>query len=553
MKLSRLARMITPRSFITVTCAALMACAADPAPDASLQLGAPAPAVPAAKELPAGTGAAPATEADDDPGGALPAPQAPGSPEDPRDPTNPERPASPTAPLAVDLACGDAPLWWHHDVWSYGDTAPLFDFSPNGGLLVRGGVFSGSVLRVADGSVAGSIGRSVGQDTVAGWVQSAGPHLVDGAVEVVSLGTGEPLYQVTVPPMAAYTFGVAAISQGGERLVALSCGHEPGSETGDLRLTAWKPGVYTWADLLLDVPLGPTGHCILGQMTMQRDLRLLPDGSAALVSAGGALSLVDLTTGVITTAELGLGAPAVTEPPMAYLYTSRILSMAVSPDGALAAVVAEDGVLRLFSLPSLAPVGELAVPVGVANACTYIPTTDSPVAFSADGLLLAHMGEGGAIVVRQSADLAVVTTLAAPEGAGLCEGIVDHRTPQAIRFSPDGARLAVAYEDGVALWGCGPSTAPAPTTLTGELWGSTTLAAGEEGAWAALGWTSAGEAVTVKRWFIDDAPAGEPSLHGALRLAFPKPGAHTVRVELDDGLSTASASLTVVVEQAAAP
>lgn len=461
-------------------------------------------------------------------------------------------PAEPA--IGQELSCGDAPLWWHHTEWNYGDTAPLFDFSPNGALLVRGGIFSGTVYRASDGANAGSIGRSLGQDSVSMWSTNAGPLLSGDVLEVQDLTTGLPLYQVTVPAFADgkwYTGGAAAISQDGSRLVALSCTTAPGSLDGHLRLTAWEPGVYTWAHLLFDVPMGFAENCLLGTMMSHRDLRVLPDGSAALVASGGTLSLVDLTTGAITTTDLGLGEPLVTTPPVAYLYTSPFVSMAASPDGTLAAVVAEDGLLRILALPSLAPVGApIAVPIGVANACTYIPTTDSPVAFSADGSLLAHMGEGASVVVRRASDLEIVETLAAPEGIGSCDGFTDFdRTPQAIRFSADGARIAIAYEDGVALWGCGEAAEPVSGELTADVWGSTALTVGQLGVWSSGAWGGGFAAtVTIKRWTVDGEPVGQPSMQGTLSLAFDAPGEHTISMEADDGLTTATATISVTVQ-----
>ena len=542
--------------------ALFVGCEADDAGPASLGVGESSGSVPRAAEPEEATGAGPGSSpseqtaadqppaeqgtVDSEPGASGGAPAGGG-----------EAPGTGTETPAISdpkpLSCGDAPLWWQSGPGVYTDTAPLFDFSPNGALLVRGGGFGGEVRRVSSGEKVGSVDLNMAQDTVAGWSLVAGPDAYEGRVDVHDMTTGEVHFSVTAPPPDDgqwYHNGAAAITPDGSRMVALSCWERYGGADPTLRLTVWDEACYEWMTPVLDIEIPGGGDCLLDSALMTRNLKLLPDGSGALTAAPGtgALSFVELDSGLVHPAPFALSPPAITKPPMAYLYTSHYLAMALSPDGTVAAVVGEDGLLRLLSLPDLSEIGApIPVLTGVANACTYLPTTESPVAISDDGAFLAHTGSDGAVVVRTLPALDVVATLAAPSDPTQCGEIYELRVPQTIRFSPDDARIAIGYEDGVALWGCGEPEPMTGAPLEPQLSGPSTLDPGEPGTFTV--WDNAGglATVTVKQWTVDGAPHGYPTLGGRLVLTL-DPGNHTIAVVLDDGKTTASAALQVTAE-----
>jgi hypothetical protein len=83
-----------------------------------------------------------------------------------------------------------------------------------------------------------------------------------------------------------------------------------------------------------------------------------------------------------------------------------------------------------------------------------MPTTESPLAWSPDGKLLAYMRPGGMLVVRDLLrDEVIFTVEPPPQLPDQAEWLGD--SPMAVKFLPDGDGFVVAFEHGVGLWRCG--------------------------------------------------------------------------------------------------
>jgi WD40 repeat protein len=186
-----------------------------------------------------------------------------------------------------------------------------------------------------------------------------------------------------------------------------------------------------------------------------------PDGT--LVAVAGAMNVADVYRVDTQTLVHSLGQDGYVE------------SVAFSPDGALVAVGTESrelGVLhtsdwsdarRVTDAPTgsfddlaFSPDGRLLATAGAGHVFAWHPTGSDPpnelarlpsglhntVAFSSDGALLAAGGDDGQLRLWSAPDLAALPSLPAHG-----QGVV------AVRFAPDGKKLAAAYADGtVWLW-----------------------------------------------------------------------------------------------------
>jgi WD40 repeat protein len=180
-------------------------------------------------------------------------------------------------------------------------------------------------------------------------------------------------------------------------------------------------------------------------------------GGDALVakSDDGRLFHVDFNALVLTA--IAAHAPAAgdgSSPPLPRDFAGAIASVTLSPSDRFAATIGADHTLRVWSFPDL--VQRLPdIPVRWTDAYTWCycqPISFAPVAWSPDETLLATPDDGGNAVIRSACDGHILATLAPPSPAAGTTGSPDVEGPIQIAFAPDGAAVAVTYENDVAYY-----------------------------------------------------------------------------------------------------
>jgi WD40 repeat protein len=177
-------------------------------------------------------------------------------------------------------------------------------------------------------------------------------------------------------------------------------------------------------------------------------LTVTASGSAALAATGsGRLWHADFERGRVSSIQVHT----------APMNSGTGVSVALSPDEHSVAVLGADQRLRTFTYPEFVPVlSDLPAASTYAFSWCYCQALwFAPIAWSADGNLLAAADENGHAVVRRACDGQVLATLDSP--APLHPIVSPPRPwdlgPMYLAFAPDGAGLAVGFESRLRYFG----------------------------------------------------------------------------------------------------
>jgi hypothetical protein len=311
-------------------------------------------------------------------------------------------------------------LWEGIGYDGYAFSPGYFGFSPTGLELESPGrartaydVESGAVL-------------STKMLTVAFRDQGWQREVVDG--QVLEMESRKVLLQ-------AGSAGVAALSSDGRYFFWLEGSCVAGS------LNVYRKSVDSQAEEALSL----SGFCDGG---WSPTLTVTATGSAALAATGsGRLWHADFEHARVSSVQVHAAPTS----------SGGGLSVALSPDEHFVAVLGADQRLRTFTYPGFEPVlAELPAAVTYAFSwCYCVPRWFAPVAWSADGNLLAAADESGHVVVRRACDGQLLATLDSP--APLHSTVSPPRArdlgPMYLAFAPSGAGLAVGFESHLRYFG----------------------------------------------------------------------------------------------------
>jgi len=348
----------------------------------------------------------------------------------------------PVQPLACEETALDtltAELSWSVSLSSYGDWGGLHGFSPDGDQLVSAAdVYTPHVytFETADGS------HTLAKDDVFPWsrdedwtIETRGVGWNDAAV--VDLTTGDEL--ISEPDVGDLGSGSHSVVSGdGSRVASVDCEH------GFTRVDVWSTRT---GDRVLDLAL--PGGCTssppgLGQVMLSHDGQTLfsawPE-SGSVMRVGVDEGSVDL-----------VGAHAEVEPEV-WTTTDFLHTVTLLPGDDVLVTVGSDGWLRQWDAHTLAPIAPDQAAAGtVVNENIYAnPATYTPVAGSPDGSLLATLDADGELVIHRACDGQPLVALPFPAHADVPSWSEDPGAV-AVAFHPAGDRVAVRYEDVVALW-----------------------------------------------------------------------------------------------------
>src|SRR5205085_10736287 len=132
-----------------------------------------------------------------------------------------------------------------------------------------------------------------------------------------------------------------------------------------------------------------------------------------------AIAVVELASGTeLTRRDIASDTSATPIGPPGFLSRFDTSAIALSEDGTTLAFASSDGFVHVLDASTLAVKRDpIASGLVVLNSATYLPTTESPVALSPDGSVLAYVDPSGAIglfdLVRGTAMAALASPLPA--------------------------------------------------------------------------------------------------------------------------------------------
>jgi len=448
--------------------------------------------------------------------------------------------------------CGATPIWsTQTDLYEIVYGSPQLTIAPEGALAARSGGGPLAFYRMTDGTALGTAYGAWDEVLDASWESLVVVQQGEDTawVEVQDARTGAVLHALDAlpspdPELDWLRLMRAFLTPDGTRLATMTCWSRVPSDSSVARLRLHALGAGTDGPIVdLDVPCGDNLWPRAAPGALSADGRTLV--LTFLEHAG--VFVVDLETGTTQSFDPVGDLPDAAPVTENWGYgNAAVFSVAIRPDGGAVALSDRAGQLTRWSLPDLESLGEpwQAGLVGI-NQNTYGPSMESPVAWSEDGALLAHLDEDGEAVIRRADDGVVLLTLPRPDLA--TEWRDDLFNPATgFRFSPDGEGILVSFEAGLELWRC-PDAPPIEGTgavETVSIVGPTVVAPYESHSWTATAKTE-GQPV-VFRLLLDGTPVAA-GLRSALSATLQETGPHTLQVLADDGIAQASSDLFQVV------
>lgn len=167
----------------------------------------------------------------------------------------------------------------------------------------------------------------------------------------------------------------------------------------------------------------------------------------------GVVHAVHLTQPEHFSADLALGlspAPYLADPVIGYVPVSPpVVRFAVSGDLQQLAVVTYDARIRFYLLPQLEPVGPtIQTALAGVNMATYGPTIASPLAWSQDGTVVAHLSVAGGLALSDARTGALLSSYPNLLAQPLPELPITLNPPTAIRVLDGDKGIVILHEWG---------------------------------------------------------------------------------------------------------
>jgi len=401
--------------------------------------------------------------------------------------------------------------------------------TPSGGLVVLPG--SVGVLRAEDGAPHGIAGPTLSRTAMdAAWTRwvAFAPYQTLQAYALPDLTP-----TVKVLKSDEQQWRAVSMSADGSRVAAILC-------TGDLgELRVWTEAGEETASAAQET------------LCTTRGLALTADGALAVtaVATEAALTLMVMDTGsgeVLSSATIDTAGEGLN--PLQFPSYGSPLAMQLRPDGGEVAVVTDDGLLHRLTLPDLAEVGS-PLTVSIAHiAEPYVNWATSPIAWSSDGSLLAHLGENGSVVVRPADTDGAALVLPMPTPAGDEDQPPFWGPGHAVTdmvFSQTDAQLVIARGNGVELFRCPASVWPVAGALTVQVTGPSEIPVGEESEWLV---SSSSPRVASFRLLLDGELLSTTAQTPHLRWRPQPAGTYELTIAVDDGHDSGVAQIVVTVK-----
>ena len=432
-------------------------------------------------------------------------------------------------------SCGPQMQWWtgHEDFFV---DPGFFGISPNGGLVVRSGMYGErSAYRVSDGERLFQVRQNLRADSMDGaWrVYSEIDHDQNGAfLAIKSLITQETLRRFNT---GLANLQHAVLSDNAERLIAFGCEGEHSALAVHDTMSGESLAVVS-----LESACGLWGFYPDPPLALSKDNQRLAVG----VGITGELLIVDLATGQWSSAAAHPGEP------MGLPYGGLVIDVALHPDGELVATSGHDDKVRVWRASTLEQIAEFDSIAAVINEMTYMPSLSAAlVSWSPDGTLLAHTNPEGDAVLRKTSDWSELHTIERPIDEEDQPPRFEEHLPNpliALTWGAGGATLAISAQRGVGMWGCPqPTDQRVGATMTVALDGPRELRVGQAATFVATHFGS--DDLHGHAFFIDGEPIGFASTEREIQWTPDRAGDFTLRVLVDNGVERTDTSFSVSV------
>lgn len=432
-------------------------------------------------------------------------------------PTNPE--VEPEIELSSRTLAECTPVeLWRQPTMFYGwlPVAPMF--SPNGGLVTRGDAiyFEGTTyFRVSNGDLVANVPGDFGSRDK-NWARGI-KMTPEGQLVAETLFEGSVLFSMEATAWTHF----ASMSPTGNKLAVMTCADAAPAEVQLIDL----PFADARSTVVMDEP------CEDQWIENGGRIQLFDDRFAVLTTKTR-IHLLDLANGTFISSTIG----------------ETILDFSFDATRNELAVVTGSQRLLLLAGADLSVKSERSVPLVLLNQNIYAPTVlTSPLAYSPDGKLFAHLEESGELALQQrdgSGTHARIPAVVNPTPWDPSQTQIESVASAA--FSPDNKLLAVAYEHSFALFGCAPVEQKELPRIVVRLDGPLEARLGETVTFTATDLD--GRDFHGHQFAVDGVSAGTPGAERTFQWVSEVAGEFVVSVKIDDGVRTGEASLTITVK-----
>ena len=425
-------------------------------------------------------------------------------------------------------------------------------FSVGGDLVSAGGDYVSYVHRTIDGAPLGipTDHSAAVMDTA--WEVTASTRYPD-MLEVKAVQADVVLSWFPLPgsPLVSAPWLRAtypAISPDGGRAAVLMCWDQVGEGETTSTLTVWDLATETEA-LSLDLGVG----CKDGSLGSRQYLQFNHDGDWMVIVLPGTYTLltVDVLTGHTSVLDIeAISDGEVVEHPG---YADPVLALALTPDGKQLAISTRHGQAHRIAMPSLELLETLSVGVFRVHQHSYMPSLQSPLAWSPDSRQLAMTNEDGEPTILDVTNNTVPFILRRPRLTGDDYGLSLPGSPGyllAMAFRPDGNGLVTLGEAGLSGW-LGHDVAPVDEAPTASVAASTASKIVKGTEFPVNVYAKGFSDLAVRTLLVDGTMRpGQSAFGGPLVFGAWQTGTYTIQVQVDDGVRTAvSPPLSVTVTE----
>ena len=449
-------------------------------------------------------------------------------------------------PLVLPELVLPAPIY-AEPTWHVADSGQDFlgpysvKFSQGGALVSAGGDHVGVVHRAVDGRALGIPAKYSPAVMDSDWNISATVIHPD-RLQVNDVRTDALLTEFVLPeapreetPWLRATY--PAVAPDGEHVGVLMCWDQvgPGSTTSTLVVwdVASEQPIFSQ-----DIGIG----CRDGSLGSRQYIQFTSQGDRVIIVQPGTYTLVtvDILTGQVATLDLEeVSFGEVIEHPY---YSDPVLALAVAPNGEQLAVSTRHGEAHRIDIASLEVLETVDVGAFHVHQHSYMPSIQSPLAWSPDSTRLAVVNDDGEPALLNVTDMSAPIVLRRPRLTGDDYGLSLPGSPGyllALAFSPDGAGVVALGEAGLSGWF--DLSAPSQQASGAVSLVISTFNSAVKGDDLTINVQATGFADLAVRTLLVDGRLvpGQSAFSGDLTFRSYQSGVFQIQVQVDDGVRTA--------------